>query len=94
MKRLSSSGLDDLNLGASFEPGATIRFTVKEDIALSIVTVVGNSTEVCGIVLSGCELDEGISVVLSAAFDNCLSTIKIFFCLFLTTSLLNSSPAL
>ena len=35
-----------------------------------------------GVVSLGWELDEGISVVVSVALDNCLSTSKIFFCLF------------
>ena len=106
MKRLSSSGLDDLNLGASFEPGATIRFTVKEDdIVFSAATVedgicvalatVENGKGVALVIVEdgrgvvddtmvslGWELDEGIPLVLSAALDNCLSTIEIFFCLF------------
>jgi hypothetical protein len=100
MKRLSSSGLDDLNLGASFEPGATIRFTVKEDVVVfSTATVEDGICVVMAIVEDGkgtssCELDEGISLVLRVAFDSCLSTIEIFFCLFLTTSLWNRSPAL
>jgi hypothetical protein len=88
MKRLSSSGLDDLNLGASFEPGATIRFTVKEDVVVLSTTTVEDGIDVLmaivedGVVSFGWELDEGISDVLSAALDNCLSTSKIFFRLF------------
>jgi len=94
MKRLSSSGLDDLNLGASFEPGATIRFTVKEDNVVSTATVEdgicialvivedGRGVVDDTMVSLGWELDEGIPLVLSAALDNCLSTIEIFFCLF------------
>jgi hypothetical protein len=41
MKRLSSSGLDDLNLGASLEPGATIRFSDIKNIGFSASSLKG-----------------------------------------------------
>ena len=69
MKRRSSSGLDDLNLGASFEPGAIMRFTEKEDIVVFSTATVEDGICVVmaivedGVVSLGWELDEGISVV-------------------------------
>jgi hypothetical protein len=47
MKRRNSSGLEDLNLGASFDPGATMRF-------VSAIFVDGN-------VSLGWEFDEDAS---------------------------------
>jgi len=75
MKRLSSSGLDDLNLGASLELGGIIRFSGITFDVFSADDPEGR------IISSGCVIEGDILGVVVAAFNNCFSASWIFFCL-------------
>jgi hypothetical protein len=81
MKRLSSSGFDDLNLGASFAPGAIIRLSVTTRVPFFIIGVDDDASGVC-------ELVGFIDEDMTAADNNCFSASSIFLCRAAGTDLL------
>jgi hypothetical protein len=71
MKRLSSSGLSDLNLGASFEPGGIIRLSEVTTRGFSLVT----DDDVTS---TGCKINGSFAEDMIGSASNCLSASTIF----------------